>query len=82
MPSFSHVLDVDDRWDMINYLLVLSSTNRSRFIGPAAMIQWLIAPDFALVDPDDKLSTFSSCEVSRHCFLLPAAHQRTTQALN
>lgn len=58
MPSFSHVLDVDDRWDMINYLLVLSSTNRSRFIGPAAMIQWLIAPDFALVDPEDRLTTF------------------------
>ncbi len=58
MPSFSHVLDVDDRWDMINYLLILSSTNRSRFIGPQAMIQWLIAPDFALVDPKEEVTTF------------------------
>ena len=58
MPRFSHVLDVDDRWDVINYLLVLSSTNRSRFIGPTAMIQWLIAPDFALVDPTDQITTF------------------------
>lgn len=58
MPSFSHVLDVDDRWDMINYLLILSSTNRSRFIGPQAMIQWLIAPDFALIDPKEEVTTF------------------------
>jgi putative copper resistance protein D len=58
MPGFSHVLDVDDRWDMINYLLMLSSTNRSRFIGPQAMIQWLIAPDFALVDPKEEVTTF------------------------
>ena len=58
MPGFSHVLDVDDRWDMINYLLVLSSTNRSRFIGPVAMIQWLIAPDFALVDPAEQVTSF------------------------
>ncbi|WP_442753528.1 CopD family protein [Methylocystis sp. JAN1] len=58
MPSFSHVLDVDDRWDMINYLLMLSSTNRSRFIGPQAMIQWLIAPDFALIDPKEEITTF------------------------
>lgn len=58
MPSFAHVLDVDDRWDMINYLLMLSNTNRSRFIGPQAMIQWLIAPDFALVDPKEEVTTF------------------------
>ncbi len=58
MPSFAHVLDVDDRWDMINYLLILSSTNRSRFIGPQAMIQWLIAPDFALIDSKEEITTF------------------------
>ena len=58
MPSFAQVLDTDDRWDVINYLLVLSSTNRSRFIGPAGMIQWLIAPDFALVDPKEETTSF------------------------
>ncbi len=57
MPSFEHVLDTDDRWDMINYLLMLSSTNRARFIGPQAMIQWLIAPDFALVDPSEEVTS-------------------------
>jgi putative copper resistance protein D len=58
MPSFSDVLDVDDRWDMINYLLMLSSTNQSRFIGPQAMVQWLVAPDFALIDPQEEVTTF------------------------
>jgi copper transport protein len=58
MPSFAQVLDVDDRWDMINYLLMLSNTNRSRFIGRQAMIQWLIAPDFALVDPKEEITSF------------------------
>ncbi|MBL1256121.1 CopD family protein [Methylocystis sp. Sn-Cys] len=57
MPSFAHVLDVDDRWDMINYLLMLSSTNQSRFIGPQAMVQWLIAPDFALIDPQEEVTS-------------------------
>lgn len=57
MPSFAQVLDTDDRWDVINYLLVLSSTNRSRFIGPGGMIQWLIAPDFALVDPKEETTS-------------------------
>jgi putative copper resistance protein D len=58
MPGFSQALDVDDRWDMINYLLMLSSTNQSRFIGPQAMVQWLVAPDFALVDPTEEVTTF------------------------
>ncbi len=58
MPSFAQVLDTDDRWDVINYLLVLSSTNRSRFIGPGGMIQWLIAPDFALIDQKEEITSF------------------------
>lgn len=57
MPSFAHVLDVDDRWDMINYLLMLSSTNQSRFIGAQAMVQWLVAPDFALIDPQEEVTS-------------------------
>jgi copper transport protein len=57
MPSFKDALDVDDRWDVINFLLILSSSNQSRFIGPSGMIQWLVAPDFALVDPEDKVTS-------------------------
>ena len=57
MPSFKDVFDVDDRWDVINFLLILSSTNQSRFMGPAGMIQWLVAPDFSLSDPEDKITT-------------------------
>jgi putative copper resistance protein D len=60
MPSFKDALDVDDRWDVINFLLILSSTNQSRFMGPRGMIQWLVAPDFSLEDPDDKITTLSN----------------------
>jgi copper transport protein len=58
MPSFKEALDTDDRWDVINFLLMLSYSNQARFIGPRNMVQWLIAPDFQLVDPEDKVTTF------------------------
>lgn len=57
MPGFSEQLEPDDRWDIINYLLVLSSTNQSRFLGPKGVIQWLVAPDFALANPKDELTS-------------------------
>ncbi len=57
MPSFREQLDSDDRWDVINFLLMLSYANRSRFMNDQPMIQWLIAPDFALVDPEEKLTS-------------------------
>lgn len=60
MPAFRDVLDQDDRWDVINFLLVLSYTNQSRFMGPKSMVQWLIAPDFQLEDPEDKINTLSN----------------------
>jgi copper transport protein len=59
MPAFAGQLQPDDRWDVINFLLILSSTNQSRFIGPKGMIQWLVAPDFALVDPADQITTLA-----------------------
>jgi putative copper resistance protein D len=58
MPAFAEQLGVDDRWDVINFLLVLSYTDRSRFMGPGGIIQWMIAPDFALIDPADQFTTF------------------------
>ncbi len=58
MPGFKETLDSDDRWDVINFLLMMSYSNRARFIGPQPMVQWLIAPDFQLVDPEDKITTF------------------------
>ena len=60
MPSFKDTLDTDERWDMINFLLLLSSTNQSRFMGPGGMIQWLVAPDFSIDDPDDKINLLSN----------------------
>jgi putative copper resistance protein D len=58
MPGFKETLDSDDRWDVINFLLMMSYSNRARFIGPQPMVQWLIAPDFQLIDPEDKITTF------------------------
>jgi putative copper resistance protein D len=58
MPGFKDGLDSDDRWDVINFLLMLSYTNQARFVGPNVMVQWLIAPDFQLLDPEDKITTF------------------------
>jgi putative copper resistance protein D len=60
MPSFRDALEADDRWDVINFLLILSSANQSRFMGPRGMIQWLVAPDFSLEDPDDKITALSN----------------------
>ncbi len=57
MPSFSEQLAPDDRWDVINFLSVLSNTNQSRFLGPKGVIQWLVAPDFALTDPKEELTS-------------------------
>ncbi|MGJ0533746.1 c-type cytochrome [Methylocystis sp.] len=57
MPSFREQLDVDDRWDVINFLLMISYSNRSRFMSPQPMIQWLIAPDFALIDPEEDVTS-------------------------
>ena len=59
MPAFADQFQPDDRWDVINFLLILSSTNQSRFIDPKGMIQWLVAPDFALVDPADQITTLA-----------------------
>ena len=57
MPAFGEQLDVDDRWDVINFLLMMSYSNRARFMSPQPMIQWLIAPDFALIDPEENAAS-------------------------
>jgi copper transport protein len=59
MPAFADVLQPDDRWDVINFLLVLSSTYQSRFLSPKGVIQWLVAPDFALIDPKDETTSLA-----------------------
>jgi putative copper resistance protein D len=57
MPAFGEQLDVDDRWDVINFLLMMSYSNRARFMSAQPMIQWLIAPDFALIDPEENATS-------------------------
>jgi copper transport protein len=56
MPAFAEQLQPDDRWDVINLLLVMSYTGQARFMGPKGMVPWMIAPDFALIDPEDKIT--------------------------
>jgi len=58
MPGFKDALDGDDRWDVINFLLMLSYTNQARFIGTTPMVPWLIAPDFQLAGAQEKVTTF------------------------
>lgn len=51
MPAFGDTIGEDERWDLINFLTVLSNANQSRFLSPKGVIQWLVAPNFALDDP-------------------------------
>lgn len=55
MPPFADVISEDERWDLINYLTVLSNSNQSRFLGPKGVIQWLVAPNFAIDDPKGEI---------------------------
>ncbi|WP_159730675.1 CopD family protein [Methylosinus sp. Ce-a6] len=55
MPPFADTVDEDGRWDLINYLAVLSNSNQSRFLGPKGVIQWLVAPNFGLDDPKGEI---------------------------
>jgi copper transport protein len=55
MPPFADVTTEDERWDLINYLTVLSNSNQSRFLSPKGVIQWLVAPNFAIDDPKDEI---------------------------
>lgn len=55
MPAFADTVTEDERWDLINFLTVLSNSNQSRFLSPKGVIQWLVAPNFALDDPKGEI---------------------------
>jgi putative copper resistance protein D len=55
MPAFADAITEDERWDIINFLTVLSNANQSRFLGPKGVIQWLVAPNFTIDDPKDEI---------------------------
>ncbi|MBY6243698.1 c-type cytochrome [Methylosinus sp. Sm6] len=55
MPPFADAIGEDERWDLINYLTVLSNSNQSRFLSPKGVIQWLVAPNFAIDDPKGEI---------------------------
>jgi copper transport protein len=75
MPGFEQLFTVDDRWDLINYLLMLSYTQRARdTLRPQPpILQWLIAPDFALVDPAETITSLSRLRGDK-ATLLSVAH--------
>jgi copper transport protein len=50
MPSFDNLTE-DDKWDVIDWLIVLSNTYRARQLSPEGAIQWLVAPDMPLQGP-------------------------------
>jgi copper transport protein len=75
MPGFEQLFTVDDRWDLINYLLMLSYTQRARdTLRPQPpILQWLIAPDFALVDPAETITSLARLRGEK-ATLLSVAH--------
>lgn len=48
MPGFSHVLDDEARWDLVNFLRAFSQGFQARLIGERIAFNkpWLAAPDF------------------------------------
>lgn len=50
MPGFSHVLDDEARWDLVNFLRAFSQGFQARIIGDRITFNkpWLAAPDFYL----------------------------------
>jgi putative copper resistance protein D len=48
MRGFEDRLSEDDRWDLINFVRVLSAASRAQALGPVIEDHpWLVAPDFA-----------------------------------
>jgi len=75
MPGFKDSLDTDDRWDVINYLLMLSYTIRARdTLRPQPPImQWLIARTFSSSIRRTRSRPSSGCAALRPSFPLRAA---------
>jgi putative copper resistance protein D len=46
MPGFAGHLSEETRWDLINFLRMLSSAEQARAMAPLLESPWLVAPDF------------------------------------
>jgi len=59
MPGFAQVLSEDDRWDVINYLRVLSAGYQARIISESIVPErpWLGAVDFNYTDQSGRFAT-------------------------
>jgi putative copper resistance protein D len=58
MPGFQERLSVEERWDLINVVRILSAAERARLLGP------LVGPNLRLVAPDFTYTT--ALEVTRN----------------
>lgn len=58
MPGFSHVLDEEARWDLVNFLRAFSQGFQARILGARIAFNkpWLAAPDFYLTGWDGSAS--------------------------
>lgn len=81
MPGFSHVLDEEARWDLVNFLRAFSQGFQARILGEHIAFNkpWLAAPDFYLTGLDGGASQLKalrgapvllaiadSCDVARN----------------
>lgn len=59
MPGFAHVLSEDERWDLINYLRVLSAGYQARILKESIVPErpWLGAVDFNYTDQTGRFET-------------------------
>jgi putative copper resistance protein D len=85
MPAFGETLSVDTRWNLVNYVRVLSAADASRLLGPAVQPDkpWMVAPDFSFAvgpTPPRALKDFRGRKiVVLVLYTLPASRPRLVQ---
>jgi len=50
MPAFTSLTE-DEKWDLINFMWLLSTTYQSRLLTTESILQFLVAPDVTLREP-------------------------------
>jgi len=85
MPGFAPALTEEQRWDVINYVRMLSATEQARWMGPNVDPNraWLVAPDFSYSVGPAPARTLRDYRGQRHVLLvlytLPASRARLAQ---
>jgi putative copper export protein/mono/diheme cytochrome c family protein/peroxiredoxin len=82
MPGFSHSLNDEERWDLINYLRALSSGERAKNLAPVIEDKpWLVAPDFAYETNDGQANTLKDHRGNKMVLLIILNLQDTEERL-